>query len=1088
MHKPLFRLFTALVFLLIACRGEVPTREMRTVEPRLSGSWAWQPCEPIIRADRVVTDARCATAHTPPQPVSLSAEDCDDMTIKPIAVLDALATRSGCTDAVVGALEGIASRRNDAASFSDLGAAYYVRAQRKDQPKDLLLALEQTRKALVRQPRHPQALFNHALTLEALHLNEAAVKAWEEAGRASAAQWRGDAAQHRNRLVHALAGGASVQWPLVRAGLTEAVATGNRSYVEQTVKTYPGACQQYVEEQVLPRWAATNSPEQLGLAEAIATALAGTKGGDRYLLDVVNGIKASARDPQQIALLRAGLRKFGEARDDDRRRATSAAEARYDEARRLLTRADSPLRISATVGFAIAASFGPRRGESIPALDVVHDEARHRYPRLLAWIEASRAFCHIYAPAYTKSLAEYETALARYESLQDPGEVGKMHSGMAGVLRVLGQRESAWREGLHSLQFTDPIVEAQQRHRVRGEAAAAAVELGFIDTALQYQNVTVDMLQQALKAVPAGLAETEGLSTNLSIALRSRAGMEVESGDLKAAARDLDAAKARLPKPKARDVVILRSLEARIDEVLGQSALASKKYDAAIAAFSRALTNGPKDEYATLRVRLYVQRADARRRAEQLDGAAEDLRLALATLSAEETKVLASRRRGDPDEVLNIYFSRFDETYDLLIDQLVAERREREAFDYAERARAVEPLSLIMQLKTVPSEFRDATQNGPTLSLPQIQAALPAGTFVLQYRVTPVRTYVWIITRDGFATVTLRDVNRNTVEAWTATLQDSARARRAKVFNAALTAPFEGLLREPLEQLRKLPGGAVATPRLVIIPDGPMHGLPFAALQDTSRRHLIEQAVLAVDGSATLYVYSLMRDRDLAASPATTALLIGDPAFADAPGVRRLPAAATEVENIRAFYPGADVLRDTEATVPRFLKAAPSSTIIHFGGHAITISEAPSHSLLLLAPSGKDNGHLTALDLLQKAQLDQTRLFVLAACSSAGGAPVGPDGLAPLVRPLIAAGVPAVAGSLWDVEDTTAQHLLEQFHRHFSQGLDAAAALRKAQLEALRDRRAGLNEPLVWAPYQVIGYASSPFATTSNQKQGDSPQ
>ena len=104
--------------------------------------------------------------------------------------------------------------------------------------------------------------------------------------------------------------------------------------------------------------------------------------------------------------------------------------------------------------------------------------------------------------------------------------------------------------------------------------------------------------------------------------------------------------------------------------------------------------------------------------------------------------------------------------------------------------------------------------------------------------------------------------------------------------------------------------------------------------------------------------------------------------------------------------------------------------------------------------------------------------MVLSSCSSAGGLPIGPEGVAPLVRPLIAAGVPAVIGSLWDVEDATAEPLLVSFHRHYRQGLDAADAMRSAQLEILGNtNKSGHRPALSWAPFQVIGHSTSPFGS-----------
>jgi len=270
---------------------------------------------------------------------------------------------------------------------------------------------------------------------------------------------------------------------------------------------------------------------------------------------------------------------------------------------------------------------------------------------------------------------------------------------------------------------------------------------------------------------------------------------------------------------------------------------------------------------------------------------------------------------------------------------------------------------------------------------------------------------------------------------------------------------------------------------LVIIPDGPMHGLPFAALHNPDTRHyLVEDYVTAIAGSTKLYVVSLRRDAVLqAASQDPSVLLIGDPAFDQtspfAHDLPRLRYAGYEVKQISRLYGSGSVLiSGEEATKPRFFELAARSAVIHIAAHAIANQADPSYSMVLFAPSPGDSGLLNARELLTELKLDRTRLVVLAACSSAGGLPVGPEGVAPLVRPLIAAGVPAVIGSLWDVKDATAAPLLVSFHRRYGQGIDAAVALQSAQIELLRDNNhRDFQSPLVWGAFQVIGHGSSPF-------------
>ncbi|MCU1231113.1 MAG: Fis family transcriptional regulator, partial [Acidobacteria bacterium] len=223
----------------------------------------------------------------------------------------------------------------------------------------------------------------------------------------------------------------------------------------------------------------------------------------------------------------------------------------------------------------------------------------------------------------------------------------------------------------------------------------------------------------------------------------------------------------------------------------------------------------------------------------------------------------------------------------------------------------------------------------------------------------------------------------------------------------------------------------------------------------------------------------------LADSGEPTALLIGDPAFNEysprARGLQRLDGARSEVERLRKLYqPRATMLVDRQATIPEFLRLAKESSFIQLAAHGVVDAAAPSRSAVLLAPSPGDDGVLDAQTLLKDLKLDRTRLVVLSACSSAGGLPVGPEGVAPLVRPLIAAGAPAVIGSLWAVNDATAAELFVSFHQHYRKGSDAAVALQAAQIEMLKKK-------LTWASFQVIGHASSPFAPAASIKKENPP-
>jgi CHAT domain-containing protein len=564
------------------------------------------------------------------------------------------------------------------------------------------------------------------------------------------------------------------------------------------------------------------------------------------------------------------------------------------------------------------------------------------------------------------------------------------------------------------------------------------------------------------------------------MALRARAGIKA-IGHLPGAAADIREA-VRLSQ-NDNDPLTL-ALQANFEEAKGQTLLEIDP-KAATEAFTQALALSSGTDYRTFRTRLFAQRATALRRSGRPEEAKNDLRAALDELRSEEAGVMKNRPAKVDDELWSAYFARFQETYRLLIRQLVEEHRWEEAFHYAENARGYEPLNLVIARHTAPRSFNGISNAGEPASLAQVQQELPRGTFLFEYCVLDDRTYTWIISHDGLDVVT-QPVPRERIRRWSAQLQRAVKRPDITAFDTVLFAQYDGLLAAPLAAAMKMSGGRPPQ-RLVIIPDDAMHGLPLAASSRNSqpRTYLIEEMPVEIDGSATLYLLSLARDAALATSGEPTALLIGDPAFNEysprARGLQRLEGARSEVERLRKLYgPRATMLVDRQATIPEFLRLAKGSSFIQLAAHGVVDAAAPSRSALLLAPSPGDDGVLDAQTLLKDLKLDRTRLVVLSACSSAGGLPVGPEGVAPLVRPLIAAGAPAVIGSLWAVNDATAAELFVSFHQHYRKGSDAAVALQKAQIEMLKKK-------LTWASFQVIGHASSPFAPAASIKKEKPP-
>jgi CHAT domain-containing protein len=79
------------------------------------------------------------------------------------------------------------------------------------------------------------------------------------------------------------------------------------------------------------------------------------------------------------------------------------------------------------------------------------------------------------------------------------------------------------------------------------------------------------------------------------------------------------------------------------------------------------------------------------------------------------------------------------------------------------------------------------------------------------------------------------------------------------------------------------------------------------------------------------------------------------------------------------------------------------------------------------------------------------------------------EGALNLGRPFLAAGVPDVVASLWDIDDAVSRRFFLAFHRALLADGDPVPALRDAQLALLRGDDASLAHPASWAAFICMG-------------------
>lgn len=238
--------------------------------------------------------------------------------------------------------------------------------------------------------------------------------------------------------------------------------------------------------------------------------------------------------------------------------------------------------------------------------------------------------------------------------------------------------------------------------------------------------------------------------------------------------------------------------------------------------------------------------------------------------------------------------------------------------------------------------------------------------------------------------------------------------------------------------------------RLLIIPAGPMHRLPFHALWDGAA-YLLERFECTVAPSAGAAIQcSAVRNADRRYA-SWAGLALSDPS---------IPAARQEVEAVAPCFADARLFVD-DAASRAGLRSAAQADVLHMATHGLFRPDNPFFSVLKLADGWIDVREIYRLPL-------RARLVVLSACESGVGHVGGGDEVIGLARGFLGAGAAELVVSLWQVHDASAALFMRRFYEALTapgQPVRAAQALRTAQLAAVA---AGVH-PHFWAPFFVIG-------------------
>lgn len=416
------------------------------------------------------------------------------------------------------------------------------------------------------------------------------------------------------------------------------------------------------------------------------------------------------------------------------------------------------------------------------------------------------------------------TAVTMYDELGDPSSAAIPRKHLAIAALAAGDRATARRQTLAALEFYRATEETPEQFQLQRNLAAIA------------------MRERDWAAAELSLGEARALANRLKMG-RWSAGLAYDEGRLALLRGDLTGAR----KWFLEHLATLNT------------ARHVWRYDA--------------------RLRLadiFARRGDLALAERELASAGQELDRWRGTLSDRELRLLAFQASPSEDQVSTVELSDRQASVARVLGALAAGGLAGVAFELAERRRARELADGLLQgeaLRTAASRPTEGAARRRTepVTAEEVAARIPERTALLEF----------VAGAEG-APTTLLVVQRGGVRARVLPSSDSLGGwvgRFAALMGrgeeqATLERALGALLLGPLVQLLDS-----SVTRLVIVPDGPLHRVPWDALRLPTGAYAVEPYAISVAPSAAVVLALWRRTRERDTLPVRL-LALGDPAFA----------------------------------------------------------------------------------------------------------------------------------------------------------------------------------------------------------------
>ncbi len=342
----------------------------------------------------------------------------------------------------------------------------------------------------------------------------------------------------------------------------------------------------------------------------------------------------------------------------------------------------------------------------------------------------------------------------------------------------------------------------------------------------------------------------------------------------------------------------------------------------------------------------------------------------------------------------------------------------------------------------------------PTKISDIVEVSKKYNAVAVEYLIGPDSSMAFTVEPSGRVSSSQLNVDRARLKSQVSALLVSAGGANAANSSEADRVTLKALYSELLPKAVRQFMPNTAEQMIVIVPDGPLYNLPFAALIDEQGKFFVENHLLTMTSSMSVLMDSQPRiAQDLSMLFANSNSTGGGE-----------QSEASQITNVV----GSDrvtTLYGKDAAIDHVEEQAKGKAVVHFPARLQLIESNPLRSVLPIL--GDSSGEAAAKKVTAGTFCGTSMPsdLIVWSASSVSSKDVRGNGVKIFSRGLNYAGARNVLMSLWAQPDTDRMDELVNFYKSKQAGLGPAQSLRKAQLSALsRDR-----SPRNWAAFQLLG-------------------